>query len=46
MGAWGRVGDVVVWDNASVLHSARLTDPQYPRTLLRITTKEAQRPLA
>lgn len=40
------VGDVVVWDNASVLHSATLTDPQYPRTLYRITTKEAQRPLA
>lgn len=35
------VGDVVFWDNASVLHSATLTDPVYPRTLLRITTKEA-----
>lgn len=35
------VGDVVLWDNASVLHSATLTDPVYPRTLLRITTKEA-----
>jgi len=40
------VGDVVVWDNASVLHSATLTDPVYPRTLLRVTTKEAQRPSA
>lgn len=40
------VGDVVVWDNASVLHSATLTDPRYPRTLLRITIKEARRPLA
>jgi taurine dioxygenase len=40
------VGDVVVWDNASVLHSATLTDPLYPRTLLRVTTKEAQRPSA
>ncbi len=39
------VGNVVVWDNASVLHSATLTDPRYPRTLLQITTKEAQRPL-
>ena len=37
------VGDVVLWDNASVLHSATLTDPVYPRTLLRVTTKEAGR---
>lgn len=36
------VGDVVMWDNASVLHSATLTDPAHARTLLRITTKEAQ----
>jgi taurine dioxygenase len=40
------VGDVVVWDNASVLHSATLTDPAYPRTLFRVTTKESQRPTA
>ena len=40
------VGDVVVWDNASVLHSATLTDPAYPRTLFRVTTKETQRPTA
>ncbi|HEV8260612.1 MAG TPA: TauD/TfdA family dioxygenase [Burkholderiales bacterium] len=40
------VGDVVVWDNASVLHSATLTDPDDARTLLRITVKEAQRPVA
>ena len=40
------VGDVVVWDNASVLHSATLTDPAYPRTLYRVTTKEALRPAA
>jgi len=40
------VGDVVVWDNASVLHSATLTEPAYARTLLRVTTKEAQRPVA
>ena len=40
------VGDVVVWDNASVLHSATLTDPAHPRTLLRVTTKETQRPAA
>jgi taurine dioxygenase len=40
------VGDVVVWDNASVLHSATLTDPDDARTLYRITVKEAQRPVA
>jgi taurine dioxygenase len=40
------VGDVVVWDNASVLHSATLTDPSHPRTLYRVTTKELQRPAA
>jgi taurine dioxygenase len=34
------VGDVVIWDNASLLHSATLTDPQDPRTLWRITLKE------
>ena len=40
------MGDVVVWDNASVLHSATLTDPAHPRTLFRVTTKETQRPTA
>lgn len=40
------VGDVVVWDNASVLHSATLTNPAHPRTLYRVTTKELQRPMA
>jgi taurine dioxygenase len=35
-----RVGDVVVWDNASLLHSATLTDADDPRTLWRITIKE------
>jgi taurine dioxygenase len=40
------VGDVVVWDNASVLHSATLTDPSYARTLFRVTVKETQRPAA
>ena len=34
------VGDVVVWDNASLLHSATLTDPNDPRTLWRITVLE------
>jgi taurine dioxygenase len=38
------VGDVVIWDNASLLHSATLTDPGYPRTLWRITVKEPARP--
>ncbi|MFO1322339.1 MAG: TauD/TfdA family dioxygenase [Burkholderiales bacterium] len=38
------VGDVVMWDNASVLHSATLTHPDDPRTLWRITTKEVERP--
>jgi taurine dioxygenase len=35
-----RVGDIVVWDNCSVLHSAPLLDPNRPRTLWRITVKE------
>jgi taurine dioxygenase len=34
------VGDIVIWDNASLLHSATLTDPADPRTLWRITVKE------
>jgi len=34
------VGDLVIWDNASLLHSATLTDPHDPRTLWRITIKE------
>ena len=37
------VGDVVIWDNASLLHSATLTDPNVPRTLWRITVKEERR---
>lgn len=36
------VGDVVVWDNASLLHSATLIDPNDPRTLWRITVKEPE----
>ena len=35
-----RVGDLVIWDNASLLHSATLTDPVCARTLWRITVKE------
>jgi taurine dioxygenase len=38
------VGDVVIWDNASLLHSATLTDPDDPRTLWRITVKEERKP--
>jgi taurine dioxygenase len=38
------VGDVVIWDNASLLHSATLTDPADPRTLWRITVKEERKP--
>jgi taurine dioxygenase len=33
-------GDVVVWDNAALLHSATLIDPNHARTLWRITIKE------
>lgn len=34
------VGDVVVWDNAALLHSATLIDPSHPRKLWRVTLKE------
>jgi len=34
------IGDVVIWDNASLLHSATLIDPDDARTLWRITIKE------
>lgn len=34
------VGDLVIWDNASLLHAATLLDPRYARTLWRITLKE------
>ncbi len=37
------VGDLVIWDNASLLHAATLTDPDDPRTLWRITVKEEGR---
>lgn len=35
------VGDVVVWDNAALLHSATLTHPDDARTLWRITVLES-----
>lgn len=34
------VGDLVIWDNSSLLHSATLTDIDDPRTLWRVTVKE------
>ena len=34
-------GDVIIWDNCSLLHSAPLIDADKPRTLWRITVKEA-----
>ena len=37
------VGDVVIWDNASVLHSEMPADAHDARTLLRITTIETER---
>lgn len=41
-----KAGDVVIWDNCSLLHSAPLIDPNRPRTLWRITVKEAGPTLA
>ena len=35
-----RVGDVIVWDNAQLLHSAPLTNLDEARTLWRVTVKE------
>ena len=35
------VGDVVIWDNCSLLHSAPLIDPARHRTLLRVTITDA-----
>ena len=37
------VGDIVVWDNAALLHSATLIDPDDARTLWRITLLEESR---
>jgi taurine dioxygenase len=38
---WRR-GDVVAWDNASMLHAATYTDPRQPRTLYRLTVKGSE----
>jgi taurine dioxygenase len=35
-----RKGDIVIWDNCSLLHCAPLVDPTIHRTLWRITVKE------
>jgi taurine dioxygenase len=40
------VGDVVVWDNAALLHSATLIDPADARTLWRVTLLEEARDAA
>ena len=40
-----RPDDLMIWDNASLLHSATLTNSIYPRTLWRITVKEPSRKL-
>jgi taurine dioxygenase len=39
-------GDVIIWDNCSLLHSAPLIDPNHPRILWRITVKDAAPTLA
>lgn len=36
-----QVGDVIVWDNAQLLHAAPLADPREARTLWRITVIES-----
>lgn len=38
-----KVGDVIVWDNAQLLHAAPLPDHDQARTLWRITVKEDPR---
>ena len=32
-------GDIIIWDNPSVLHAATYTNPAQPRTLYRLTIK-------
>ena len=36
------IGDVIVWDNVQLLHSAPLTDLSQARTMWRITVKESR----
>ena len=40
------VGDIVVWDNAALLHSATLIDPDDARTLWRVTMLEVAKDAA
>ena len=40
-----RVGDVIVWDNAQLLHAAPLADPDDPRTLWRVTVRDTEAPI-
>ena len=40
------VGDIVVWDNAALLHSATLIDPDDARTVWRVTLLEEARDAA
>jgi taurine dioxygenase len=40
------VGDIVVWDNAALLHSATLIDPNDARTLWRVTLLEVNQAAA
>ena len=42
----GCVGDIVVWDNAALLHSATLIDPEDARTLWRVTVLEVAKEAA
>jgi taurine dioxygenase len=39
-----QVGDLVMWDNRSILHHATSFDPQYARHMHR-TTVEGERPI-
>ncbi|WP_375754320.1 TauD/TfdA dioxygenase family protein [Corallococcus exercitus] len=34
-----RVGDILLWDNPSLIHAAAPTDPNIPRTMFRITVE-------
>ncbi|HYO56253.1 TauD/TfdA family dioxygenase [Archangium sp.] len=34
-----RVGDILLWDNPSLIHAAGPTDPNIPRTMFRITVE-------
>jgi taurine dioxygenase len=37
-----RAGDIVIWDNPSVMHAATYTDPGEARTLYRLTVKGSE----